>query len=90
MSESLIPEALHALDPSLLAYDEWVQIGMALKAEGYPFETFHQWSTQNKSHYKSENDVMNHWKSFDTSNAATPVTGGTIVEIAKRYGYSPQ
>ena len=90
MSESLIPEALQALDPSLLAYDEWVQVGMALKAEGYSFEVFHQWSAQNKSHYKSENDVMSHWRSFNASNASTPVTGGTIVEIAKRYGYSPQ
>jgi hypothetical protein len=87
---SLVPQALANLDPSLLTYDEWLSVGMAMQAEGMPFEEFHAWSAQNTGRYKGESDLMAHWRSFSASNSATPVNGGTIVELARRQGWDRQ
>ena len=91
MSEqSLVPQALAALDPRMLDYGEWLSVGMAMKAEGMPFEEFVAWSAQNAERFKGEGDLMSHWRSFDTANSATPVGGGTIVELARRQGWAPE
>jgi len=44
-------EALKQIDVSQLSYDEWISVGMALKAEGYDCSVWDEWS-QNDTRYK--------------------------------------
>ena len=73
------------IDPSVLSYEEWVQVGMGLKAEGYTADVWDEWSSTDAARYK-KGEVYKKWISFQESG----VTGGTIVDIAKRYGWKPK
>ena len=42
MEEALLEE-LKRLRPSRLSYQEWLQVGMALKEEGFPEEIWENW-----------------------------------------------
>lgn len=77
-------ELLKYIPPASLDYQEWVNVGMALKHEGYSVDIWDFWS-QSDSRYK-KNDCKKRWNTFreTTSNI---VTGGTIYELAVRYGY---
>ena len=46
-----ILEALKHIHVANLSYQEWVNVGMALKAEGYPCSVWDEWS-RNDSRYK--------------------------------------
>lgn len=77
--------ALNALDPSKLSYSEWVQVGMALKAEGLPCSTWDDWSKSDSARYVP-GDCEKKWRSFNDSGT----NGGTIVYLAERYdNYKP-
>lgn len=65
-----------------LSYDEWTQVGMALKQEGYTAADWDRWS-KNDPRYK-EGECEKKWHSFNGN--ATPVTAGTIVQMAKDRG----
>lgn len=80
-----ILEALNYINVSNLTYQEWVNVGMALKAEGYDCSVWDDWS-RNDSRYKS-GECERKWRSFNGSS--TPLTGGTIVQMAKNNGYVP-
>lgn len=43
-------EIIEYLNPAELEYQEWVDVGMALKHEGYPMEIWDSWS-RNDSRY---------------------------------------
>lgn len=58
---------------------------MALKAEGYDCSVWDEWS-RNDSRYKA-NECERKWATFGGSS--NPITGGTIVQMAKTYGYIP-
>ena len=47
-SRALI-NALNALDPSKCTYSEWIQVGMALKAEGQPCSVWDEWSRRDSA-----------------------------------------
>lgn len=84
MKESLL-EALNVLDPSRLTYSEWIEVGMALKAEGYPCSVWDSWSTRDAARYHP-GDCEKKWETFNDSG----VNGGTIVHLAKQYNnYNP-
>lgn len=80
-----LTEFLEYIPCSALTYQEWVNIGMALKHEGYPCSVWEAWSRQD-SRFK-EGECQKKWQTFNGS--AKPVTGGTIIEYAKNYGYDP-
>lgn len=86
MGEHRILEALEHLDPSQLNYQEWINVGMALKKEGYAVEDWEQWSSRDSSRYHP-GECRRKWRSF--RGAPMPVTGGTIVQIAKEHGWKP-
>jgi hypothetical protein len=46
-----ILEALKQIDASNTTYEEWIQVGMALKAEGYDCSVWDNWS-KNDQRYK--------------------------------------
>lgn len=78
-------EALEALDPSRLDYSEWIEVGMALKAEGYPPSVWDDWSARDAARYKP-GDCKKKWETFQNSGT----NGGTIVHFAKVYSqYEP-
>lgn len=78
-------EALEALDPAKCSYSEWVQVGMALKAEGLPCSTWDDWSRQDAARYVS-NECEKKWETFKDSGT----NGGTIVYLAEQYNnYTP-
>ena len=80
-----ILEALKHIKVSELNYQEWINVGMALKAEGYDCSVWDEWS-RNDSRYKA-NECERKWATF--SGSSNPITGGTIVQMAKTYGYTP-
>lgn len=78
-----LTEALKYIDPACLTYQEWVNIGMALKSEGYSVAVWDSWS-RNDSRYHS-GECARKWESFN--GAPNPVTGATIVKMAKDNGW---
>lgn len=80
-----IIEALKNLDVSKLSYQEWINVGMALKVEGFSVDVWDSWS-RNDSRYK-ECECQRKWESFKGSS--NPVGGGSIVQLAKDQGWSP-
>ena len=71
-------------------YGTWVNVGMALKHEGLPLETWRTWSeTSQKSKTVKEEEWAKKWDSFK-SETENPVTGGTIIAMAKKHGYDPK
>lgn len=82
-----LSELLKYIDPSVLDYQEWVNVGMALKQEGHTAAEWDQWSRAD-SRYKP-GECFKKWTSFQNENSGIPVTGGTIVEYAKRGGFEP-
>lgn len=71
---------------SSLDYQEWIDIGMALKYEGYPVDVWDEWSREDYSRYK-RGVCEKKWETFGGSG--TPVTAGTIIQMAKDRGYNP-
>lgn len=81
----LVP-LLEYIDPSNLSYTEWVNVGMALKLEGYTASEWDNWSKRDPARYHS-GECFKKWTSFQGSS--TPVTAGTIVDMAKVGGWEP-
>ena len=80
-----ILEALNYIDVASLSYQEWVNVGMALKSEGFSCDVWDTWS-RNDSRYKA-GECERKWRSFNGSS--NPIKGGTIIQIAKDNGWSP-
>ena len=74
--------ALEYISPSELDYQDWVNVGMALKQEGYSVKDWDDWSRADSRYHNGECEKK--WQSFNGS--ASPVTAGTIVQMAKDRG----
>lgn len=79
-------KALDYIDPAELEYQEWVNVGMALKQEGYSVSDWDNWSRTDRRYHSGECEKK--WESFNGSNS--PVTAGTIVQMAKDRGMMTQ
>lgn len=77
-------EILNYIDPSQLNYQEWCNIGMALKYEGYTASEWDSWSRRDSKRYH-KNECFKKWDTF----TGTGLTGGTIVQYAKEQGWCP-
>lgn len=84
--ESLVPQALEYLDPATCSYGEWLQVGMALHAEGYAPEDWEAWSARDPGRFH-RGECARKWESF--GHGAAEVAGGTVVEMARSRGFSP-
>ncbi|TLN22409.1 DNA primase, partial [bacterium] len=78
-------ELLDYIDPSALDYSEWVNVGMALKHEGHSVSVWDRWSSRDSGRYR-RGECEKKWDGF--RGTSTPVTGGTIVQLAKENGWS--
>lgn len=77
-------ELLSYIDPTSLDYTEWVNVGMALKHEGYTVSAWDRWSGQDTRRYR-HGECEKKWNGFH--GTGTPVTAGTIVQLAKDNGW---
>lgn len=80
-------EILDYIHPSDLDYTEWVNIGMALKHEGYSVDLWDSWSSKDFGRYH-HGECLKKWNTF--SGSSSPVTGGTIVQMAMEHGWVPE
>lgn len=79
----LIP-LLEYIDPSTLSYQEWCDVGMALKEEGYSVSDWDHWSASDGRRYNS-GECEKKWDTF--KGTGSPVTGATITQFAKEGGW---
>lgn len=75
------------IPPSELNYQDWVNVGMALKEAGYTWQDWDDWSRLDSQRYHP-GECQRKWDSFHGS--ASPITGATIVQMAKDRGWRPQ
>lgn len=76
---------LDYIDPSVLSYQDWVNVGMALKHEGYTAADWDSWSQADSRYKKFE--CFKKWDTFN-EEAGSIVTGATIVQMAKDRGWT--
>lgn len=78
-------ELLEYIHPADLDYQEWINVGMALKEEGYTAADWEAWSSRDVSRYH-HGECFKKWNTFH--GTGIPVTGGTIVQMAKEHGWT--
>lgn len=83
MNDMLL-DALRHIDPGPLDYNDWLRVGMALKAEGFPLSAWDDWSRTDSRRYTPE-CCGSKWAGFTGSG----VGGGTIIHLAKEAGWIP-
>lgn len=77
-----IQTILHYIHPADLSYQEWVNVGMALRHEGFDCAVWDEWSRADRRYHPGE--CARKWETFN--GAASPVTIGTLVQMAKDRG----
>ncbi|WP_433958789.1 AAA family ATPase [Cytobacillus horneckiae] len=73
---------LDYIDPSSLDYQEWVNVGMALKQEGYTASDWDDWSKGDGQRYHP-GECFKKWTTFEGSG----ISGATITQMAKENGW---
>jgi ABC-type cobalamin/Fe3+-siderophores transport system ATPase subunit len=83
-----IGKMLANIDCTLVSYDEWVKVGMAIKRErgdaGY--DLWVEWSSSDKARFDIK-ACRTHWESFRDTHL-NPVTIGTVINMARKNGYT--
>ena len=79
-----LPEILDHLDCAECTRDEWIEVGMALKTEGYKVDDWITWSNRDTARYK-DGECKTKWFGFHRDD----VKAGTIIHIAMRHGWKP-
>lgn len=87
MNKFKAQEILPFIDPAQLSYQEWVNVGMILKDEGYSCDIWDEWSRRD-SRYKPH-DCSSRWGGFGRGSGGANVTMGTLVQYALEQGWSP-
>ena len=82
-----IPDVLKHIDPAECDYNEWTQVGMALKAGGFPCSLWDEWSRADHRYHPGE--CARKWETFK-GGWNSSVTVGTIVNMAKSRGWQPE
>src|SRR5690625_1586447 len=78
---------LEYVDPSYLDYQEWVNVGMALKHEGYTASDWDSWSARDGNRHRP-GECFTKWSTFE--GLGNIVTGATITQMAKKGGWKPR
>ena len=88
MSGYDLMSALNHIDPSSLHYDDWLKVGQSLHHEGFGVDEWRSWTAQDArpDHAHRLQKLEYKWGTFG-HNAGQPVTGGTLVAIAKDHGW---
>lgn len=86
-NELNLRDMLQHINPSILDYQEWLNVGFALKHEGYTASDWDAWSRRDPDRYNGFTEILSKWNGF--AGSSQPVTGGTIVQLAKDQGWQP-
>ena len=86
MKQTNLLEILQHVEPAILNYQEWLNVGMALKEEGHTAADWDAWSARDSKRYHA-GECFRKWDSFHGNTS--PVTGGTIVQYAMEQGWTP-
>ena len=81
-------QILDHIEPAELSYQDWINVGMALQYEGYGPEVWDAWSQREPARYHT-GECRRKWDGFRGSTMSSPVTGGTIVQLARDQGWTP-
>lgn len=81
-----LTELLEYIDPRDCDYIEWLNVGMALKESGYACSVWEDWSHRDPGRYHA-GETFRKWDSF--KGTSVPITGGTLVQMAKDHGWTP-
>ena len=83
-----ILSALEAIDPAILDYQGWLNIGMALKSwdEEKGLDVWHEWSAKDPQRYEP-GTLDGKWRSFGGSRE-DKITLGTLFHMAEEAGWS--
>ena len=76
-------EVIQSIDPARLSYDDWCVVGMVLKDEGEPVETWDQWSQSDTARYKP-GVCERKWASFRGGGK----TVASLAAMARDQGWS--
>ena len=76
--------ALNYINVAELSRDEWLSVGMALKEEGYPCSVWDDWSKNDSRYHRNECERL--WQGF--RGHSKPVKGGTVIDMAKKRGWT--
>ncbi|MBQ1576401.1 MAG: AAA family ATPase, partial [Oscillospiraceae bacterium] len=85
MDENIL-SALAAIPVADLTREEWLEVGMALREEGFSVATWDEWSRDDERYHPGECERL--WNGFRGS--ATPVKGGSIIKLAQDRGWRPR
>ncbi|KMO86082.1 DNA primase [Megasphaera cerevisiae DSM 20462] len=83
MSKLNLISLLNYIEPSSCSYEEWIQVGMGLKQEGYPVSDWEAWSSKDTRRWH-RGECAAKWKGFTNGSG---ITGATITELAKQGGW---
>ena len=76
--------ALNDWLPPDMDYFDWLRVGMALKAGGYPLQVWEDWSKRGSKYQPG--DCSRRWNGFDEHGE---ISMGTFWRYAREYGYDP-
>lgn len=76
-----LQDALYSIKPSDLTYEEWLNVGMALKDEGLTCDLWDDWSRSDSKRY-AYGVCAKKWDTFSGSGVGV----GTIFHYAETYG----
>ena len=79
-----LTEILKSIPVTACGYQDWCNVGMALKHEGYSVSDWDEWSRGDTRYHAGE--CLRKWNSFQEC-AGTIVTAGSIIEMAKQNGW---
>lgn len=82
-----LEELINWIDPRACTYQEWVNVGMALKEAGYSVTVWDRWSSSDEGRYQ-RGECTRKWESF-RGDMASKVTAGTLIKMAQDRGWSP-
>ncbi len=80
----ILGDVLPAIDPASLNYQEWVDVGMALKDGGFTADDWDAWSRRDTARYH-KGECVKKWATLKGSG----ITLGTLVQYARRQGWTP-
>ena len=80
----ILGEVLPAIDPAALTYQQWVDVGFALKDGGFTAQDWEDWSRRDAKRYHP-GECVKKWNTIRASG----VTLGTLVKYARDQGWTP-
>ena len=82
--EKEIIEALQFINPANCSYQEWLNVGMAIKAAGFSCMLWDDWSKRDPDRY--DGGCWKKWESLNSSG----ITEKTLFKMAIEGGYQPE